>query len=288
MNINYESNPGSCARERSPFGATPLKPWVVNDYGDVTALYGQASIQRIDALVASNMELIQPPHTPADVRMRLGDQALRSLHGIHQERIGYHNDNPAMLQYPEQEVLLAAEQGKATPVEMFQILLSNPDMQAIELAKFSSPFNSTSLDEVDMHNAIVHLVEDSAEHYSVQVPQTNCRYKVKRTDTEIPACILSRKRDIAEITTDHGVICIVLRQTLQARGDDAVRGTNDSTEYLHRRTRNAHKDAENFSILTGMIDDELKKPAAEQDYWLQKISTSYYAHYATPQATVTS
>ena len=137
MNINYESNPGSCGRKRLRYGATPLKPWAVSDYGDAAEFYGQASIRRISEIVESNEKLIQPPTTPPEVTARLAAQALQSNLGIHLQRVGHHNDNPAVLQYHNQEVLLAAEQGKATPKEMFQILIAKPEMEAVELAKFS-------------------------------------------------------------------------------------------------------------------------------------------------------
>ena len=81
------------------------------------------------------------------------------------------------------------------------------------------------------------------------------------------------------MSTEHGMSTVVRRQTLQSRVDEAVRCHNEPTEYLQRRTRNAHKYPENFAILTGLIDDELQKPSSEQADWLQKITTSYYAHY---------
>lgn len=214
-----------------------------------------------------------------------------SLTDAHNRRITHHHVNGVdkALDGPT-EIVKAAEDGTATPAEMLSLLILNPHLDAIEMAKLTHPFDGKG--DRAMMDAVNNAIEAVG---GVEIHDVAPRYKTKRADSDIPALVVLKKRPLAAIEVSDGFIEIIERKSFLVRGDAGV--VDETSEQtvgrlakkvaLHRATLTKDKkrpeqigaETKLFALINeAHVVDDNPQP------WLDVLTTSVYARYqkATP------
>lgn len=274
-------------RRRLEYGAVPLQPWTAPHPDMVGENYYQASLRHIRERLDGNI------HIPIENGTISSPESLEAIHKFcevsltdaHIRRITHHhvNGTDKTLVGPS-EVVKAAEDGTATPKEMLQILLLNPHLEAIEMAKLTHPFDGNG------DKAMMGAVEQAIRsHAGIDIDECEARYKTKRADRGIPALVVLKKRPIAIIQSENGFIEVVERKSFLVRGDTGV--IDDESEQtigrlakkvaFHRATLTKDKkrpeqngaETKLFEYINEAHEQSISQP------WLDVLTTSVYARY---------
>ena len=252
-------------RERLPYGAVPLRPWqAIYPGSDKNENYFNTSRKHIEAKAH---QAILGSEVPDNTKSLLGNFLLESLLATHTNRMDYNHDSFEVLNTLKEpcEILQYAYDGLATPEELTNILLTHPEIGALELAKLSHPLDFGESKAMD--DSIVELLIAK----NARPIATDTRHKRKRLQPEIPALIVARKTELGDIPCADGVIRITQRQSLLIRGD--VEPDNIA---LERMVRNEHR----FDELTAKIEEHfLPENFDPENQFVQPAATSYYAKY---------
>lgn len=250
--------------------------------------YYQASLRHIRERLDANI------HIPIENGSITSPETLEAIHSFcelsltdaHNRRITHHHANGVdkTLEGP-QEIVKAAEDGTATPAEMLGLLLLNPHLEAIEMAKLTHPFDG------DGDKAMMRAVESAVDMLGgIKMDGIESRYKTKRADSDIPALVVLKKRPIAAIETEHGFVEIIERKTFLVRGDAGV--IDETTEETvgrfakkvaaHRATlTREQKRAEEIGAEAKLFSliNEAHAVDGNTQPWLDVLTTSVYARY---------
>ena len=275
-------------RRRLEYGAVPLRPWTAPHPDMAGENYYHASLRHIRERLDGNI------HIPIENGTINSPESLEAIHQFcelsltdaHNRRINHHHTNNVdkTLQGPD-EIVKAAEDGTATPAEMLGLLLLNPHLEAIEMAKLTHPFDGEG--DRTMMDAINCAIEAVG---GVEVDDVAPRYKTKRADSDIPALVVLKKRPIAVIEAHDGFIEIIERKSFLVRGDAEV--IDEDTEQTvgrlakrvasHRATLTKDKKRPEQigaeTKLFTLINDAHTVDNNPQP-WLDVLTTSVYARY---------
>ena len=276
------------SRRRLEYGAVPLQPWTAPHPDMPGENYFQASLRRIRECLDANihMPIEKGTITSPETLTAIHDFCELSLTDAHIRRITHHHENGVdkTLEGP-MDTVKAAEDGTATPAEMLGLLMLNPHLDAIEMAKLTHPFDGSA--DRSMIDAVSSAI---IAHEGVRIDGVTPRYKTKRASNEIPALVVLKKRPIAIIETRGGLIEVIERKTFLVRGDEGV--TDESMEprvdrlvkkiATHRATRpkderepeSVGAEAKLFALI-----NEAHAVEDSQQPWLDVLTTSVYAHY---------
>ena len=250
--------------------------------------YYQASLRHIRQRLDANI------HIPIENGTITSPESLDAIHRFcelsltdaHNRRITHHHVNGVdkTLDGPH-EMVKAAEDGTATPAEMLGLLILNPHLRAIEMAKLTHPFDGSG------DKAMMSAVDTAIGSLGgIELDDITPRYKTKRADSDIPALIVLKKRPMAVVETPGGLIEVIERKTFLVRGDATV--IDDETELnvgrwvkkiaLHRATLTRDKkEPERIRAeakLATLIDEVHAKDDNPQP-WIDVLTTSVYARY---------
>lgn len=250
--------------------------------------YYQASLRHIRERLDANF------HIPVNNETINSREMFKAIHGFcelsltdaHNRRITHHHVNGVdkTLDGPR-EIVQAAEDGTATPAEMLGLLILNPHLDAIEMAKLTHPFDGKG--DGAMMGAVRSAIES---HDGITIDDVTPRYKTKRADSEIPALVILKKRPMAVIETPQGLVEIIERKTFLVRGDAAV--VKDGAELTvgrwvkkiaqHRATLTRdEKEPEHIGAETKLAAfiDEIHSTDDNPQPWIDVLTTSVYARY---------
>ena len=257
-------NPDTSAstRQRVSYGAVPLRPWKAK-YPGSDGWYYDASRHSIERLAAEKMR--EYTDVEPSLRDRLGAFALESLLATHTKRIDRNHNSFEVLEQIEHpcENLRFAYEGLARPDELLSVLEYHPDIKSLELAKLSHPFDYDATREMDQ------VLMDLLRAKSALMLTYPARFKKPRVDLDMPAAILSRKRDVGSLDTKHGEIRVVRRETL------LVRAHSTDNKVIKRLIKNEDR----FDELTEMVEDSFSGNVMIPPHVVQPMATSYYAKY---------
>ena len=276
------------SRRRLEYGAVPLQPWTAPHPDMSGENYYQASLRHIRERLDANI------HIPIENGTITSPESLSAIHSFcelsltdaHNRRITHHHVNgiDKTLDGPR-EIVKAAEDGTATPTEMLTILMSNPHLKAIEMAKLTHPFDGDG--DMTMMEAVRTAIKTCD---GIELDKLTPRYKTKRASSDIPALVVLKKRPMAVIETPNGLIELIERKTFLVRGDAAV--IDDTTELnvgrwvkkiaLHRATLTRdEKQPEHISAEAKLAEliDEVHATETPQP-WIDVLTTSVYARYS--------
>ena len=250
-------------RQRLPYGAVPLDPWrATPDYEK--ALYWNASTQRIERKLQRTM--VDQDWFRHDSRAHaLYDFMKGSLFRSHYSRLEHNNVDISKFNSEGDERIEWGRQGLARPEELFTLLADYPEVNSIELAKLSHPFDFEESNEMDR------IMDDLILTLDGELLDEEPRYDLKNTNTAIPAGMMLRKQDLIDFPTENGAIRIV-----QRRGFLVFDGEGIEEPYFDRLLKNP----KNKQALTAKIEWYLYENPKGQPYgWVQPQGTSYYAKY---------
>ena len=282
------------SRRRLEYGAVPLQPWTAPHPDMPGENYFQASLQHIRERLDANI------HIPIEKGTIASSVTLEAIHHFcevsltdaHIRRITHHHENGAdkTLEGPV-EIAKAAEDGTATPTEMLSLLVANPHLDAVEMAKLTHPFEGNG--DKAMMCAVANAIET---HSGLEIEQTTPRFKTKRANSDIPALVILKKRPMALIETPDGLIEVIERKTFLVRGDELVTDENMDPRIDRlvkkiaalRETRT--KDGSEPEVISAeaKLFDHINQVHAVDDnpqLWLDVLTTSVYARYHKDGAT---
>lgn len=259
---------------RLEYGAVPLDPWKAHNIEDMYEPYVAASSRHIrDKTVKAVYEGVNEGWVQSiALALELSDLIELSLHDSQMMRI---RRNPVAtldnVTDKDDSRVIRAKQGTAAPTELLSILIENPELHSIELAKLSHPLDAkaTGVMDEDVYRTLApwfDMVDTPASYY-----------KKKTLRADIPAVTILQKTPIARRETPNGVLWVVRRKAFLVRGDDE---TDADDPFLGRKVKNEER-YENE--LFPKIDARLRLgDQIPEEKWLQPLSTSYYVHYDHP------
>lgn len=259
--IHEDSEPAQ--RQRLPYGAVPLDPWrATPDYQKT--LYWNASTQRIERKLQRTM--IDQDWFRNDLRAHaLYDFMKGSLFRSHYSRLEHNNIDVSKFRGEGDERIDWGRQGLARPEELFTLLVDYPEINSIELAKLSHPFDFEESGEMDR------VMDDLMLTVDGELLSEAPRYDLKATNMTLPAGMMLRKQDLMDFPTEDGTVRIV-----QRRGFLVFDGEDIEDPYFGRLLKNP----KNRQALEAKIEWYLYDNPKGQAYgWVQPQATSYYAKY---------
>lgn len=263
-------------RKRLEFGAVPLSPWSAAYPGLPGESYSQASLRHIHERLDANI------HIPIENGTIGSNEELQAIHSFcdisladaHMRRITHHFENSSGKEiqgYPE--VVKAAQEGTATPADMLEVLVINPHMGAIELAKLSHPFDSFG------DKAMMESVYEALEELGGAVsPGEGVRHKVKRLDMELPALTVLEKQHLATIANGRYAIDVIMRKSLLVRGNAGAMA-QDGLPRIDRLIKNITKPEAKEQLFGHISNASHTSESLDATSWLDILTTSVYAHY---------
>ena len=276
------------SRRRLEYGAVPLQPWTAPHPDMPGENYYQASLRHIRECLDANI------HVPIEKGTIASPEALTAIHHFcelsltdaHIRRITHHHENGVdkTLEGPA-EIVKAAEDGTATPAEMLSILVLNPHLNAIEMAKLTHPFDGNG--DKPMMEAVARAIE---AQNGIVIDDAAAHYKTKRASNDIPALVVLKKRPMAVIETAEGLIDVIERKTFLIRGDERVAGEDmePRVDRLVKKIAAQHatltkdkKRPERIEAEAKLFDliNEVHAIDDNPQPWLDVLTTSVYARY---------
>lgn len=257
-------------RQRLPYGAVPLEPWGATFYHRAQP-YWNSSMNSIYRKLQTTM--VDQDWFRHDSRSyHLHDLMEVSLRESHQARVKHNADvDLGVISKPDDPRLEYAKTGIATPAELFTLLADNTQLGSLELAKLSHPFDFEATREMD------EAIEDLMLSVEGEILDANPRYKVKRTDSRLPAAVVLRKQDMMDFPVDEwgGKVRIVRRQGFLVFDGEDAQGW-PQLEHLVRPKFEANRDA----IIGARVEPYLGEHPHGRPYgWVQPQASSYYAKY---------
>lgn len=257
--------------KRLAYAAVPLDPWRAEHPSRPGVPYFVASLESIEEIADASFSRPGAKGLSGELR----DLVKVALWGTQTQRVDYNHDHPIPAELRGSDPALErACLGTATPADLLDVFLRYPDMQSVELAKLTHPFDFGATDE--MNNVITRLL---SERLNSNEPMGSPRYRVKRLFNEIPAQIIVRKRDVDVIdpnASEFELCRVIERTSLLLRGDKEAQNGYDaaSWERFGRILKGAGADPEKLSDLTKRI--ELQLANGIRPLWMQPLTTSYY------------
>lgn len=258
--------------DRLPYGAVPLDPWRATHVSGVSAwhnYYVNGSNIRIERRLQQAM-INDDWFKREPLAHDLHDLMRTSLRDSQNRRVEM-NGRTRMPQeiIDTDERARHALDGTATPGELFTLLVDTPELGSLELAKLSHPFDFEAPRE--MQREVDELLLQSGGELLDSQP----RYKVKRSDSTIPAAILLRKQDLMDfpVDDDGALVRVVERQGFLIYPGDGMR----DNAHFARLFRNPA----NHTALFAMTENYLVGHDKPTYGWVQPQATSYYAKYIT-------
>lgn len=266
-------------RDRLTYGAVPLEPWTAAEetgrwLRKRRETYLAASVLRIhDASQVALMGALEEGwvESPA-IAKELHGIIETSLYDSQSRRMDL---NPGKLGHgmvdeddPRYE---RAKNGTATPGELLSLLVDYPKLNSLEIAKLTHPLDMGATDEMDSE------VMYTLAYMGFEFIDEPGRYKTKTKRPDVPAITVLRKRTIAELEAEAGVIQVVRRQAFLVRGDAEAVRENDM--HLDRMVASEGRHHEIYDKIeagmpyVGFVPQEALKARK----WLQPLATSYYA-----------
>jgi hypothetical protein len=258
--------------QRLPYGAVPLMPYHEKHPDYRSEGYLKASLKNIDDILKRNYRNVINEGLlvgDTEIHHKIYHMVQASLFLAQSERVQHHHRHYLDQPLDRGEKVIAAEMGLATPDELSSILIENPTVVSIELAKQSRPFRSDPEYTHDMDDAIGKLLEK----YESQLVQGDwtMRSKLKGINPHIPAAIVVTKTLLATIDLGNGEKAeIIQRQANLIRGDEVVK--NLTHPPIDRLIKNAKRTPELLQLVNTTINER------QTPLWLISMTKSTYEH----------
>jgi hypothetical protein len=274
--------------ERPEYGAVPLEPWAAMEerrgwlLRKKRATYLGASALRIKGRIDTAFATATQQHdwvASPELSFGLRELVEASLYDSQRRRMEYNPGvlNDGMVDMDDERVE-KAKNGTASPSELLGLLMDNPKLGSLELAKLSHPLDAGATEEMDSE---VMFALGRAQFGFVDEAG---RYKTKTTRPDIPAMTVLRKQTVAELDLPDGLLQVVQRRAFLVRGDDEARAENDV--HLDRLVRNPDRHDEVYEKIETWYPYARQLPPERESArkWLQPLATSYYAKYVEPNS----
>lgn len=278
--ISFEKTVGLAPKEYAP---TPLNPYEL-DFNGVK--YITLASDAINAIFWQNLARL--PRRPAQsvidlLEVSVTSALYRRFENNSGKAIAPDCDDMAA------ELFQKSCLGLATPNELISLLAHQPaDVQSIELAKQTHPFDWEATSEMDA--TIMSMLDSNGFEASYQTGQTNLRHYFTRVDDiDKPATIIMiRKEDVGLKQTGYGRIIVTCRDSLaldlaQCETKEVKKEFQSwlKSDEAKENIIGAKKTPYTGSIVTGFLESQLAKPCLERSPALYPGVRSYYAHYAS-------
>lgn len=273
------------SHERLPFGAVSFDPYHAihpesSRRRNKQETYAPKSLKNVDRIVKGNYLRAIKEGTLQAADTETLEKLFHMVHAsvmlAQTERMEHHHRHSVeSLPIVRTVEVIAAEMGLATPTELLTILMDNPNLESIELAKQTHPFVSN--DTRGMKRAVGEAL--SPYRNNLVANNWQVRTKVKGINEDLPAAIVVTKRPIATIDLGNGeFIEVIERLGNLARGDEMVKNmTHPPIDRLirnrdHRRGDKKARHPELANLVTDAVRNWQSPP------WLVDMTTSIYAH----------
>lgn len=253
--------------DRPAYGAVPLDPWratYVDDVNHWNNLYVTGSNTRIERrLTRSMVDGEWFKHVPQ--AHDLYDFMNISLRDSQNRRIEMNGRTQLTPELAKRDDRVAhALEGTAMPDELFTLLVDLPELQSLELAKLSHPFDFQAPHQMDRE------LDELMLDVGGELLDSEPRYKIKRTDLDIPAAMILRKQDLMDFPVDDQIVRITQRQGFMVYQGNGMRDEPHFDRLL--------KNPKNHPALFAWVEHYISDPNAIQPFgWVQPQASSYYA-----------
>jgi len=258
-------------RARLEYGAVPLRPLQAM-YPDASVRDGylSASLHHIQEKLHRNFAFVKDRLDIHDFQARALEEFVEmSLVEAQMTRADYNDHRSLPANFGDNgEIEAAALAGTATPDELLHLLESYPELESIELAKLSHPFDFAETG--DMESAVRIAIGQAGGEI---VGGQRARYKLKRTDGALMAMIFVRKQIVGHVPTEQGNLEIVERRSL------LTLDTSENGRVMKHYIEN-DESPEALHAITVAIERRLSRGELEDTGWLFPTTTSYYARRA--------
>jgi hypothetical protein len=261
-------------RERRSY---KLKAWVLRHFSgwqeEKQLPYTSASIGRIkDKSYAAVLEAIEHGWVDISADEAAPERAASiaklvevSLYDSHMQRINRNSCSADLAENDER--VIHAKSGFATPGELLELLREHPQIGSIELAKLSHPLDWDATFPMD--DDVYKTVSDQLGDLRFAAPT----YKTKTMAGDVPALTALRKQTIGMYETKDGPLHVVRRQAFLVRGDEEAQ-EELRDPYLGRKVRNeARHEPHLFPEVEEAVHGLDPKSYAK---FVQPLATSYY------------
>lgn len=270
---------------RLEYGAVPLEPWTASEeergvlWRKKRVSYLAASALRISGRIDNSLATAVDRYgwtVSAERERQLRGMIESSLYDSQCRRLEL---NPNTLLHGEDlsgdERFERAKNGTAHPADLLTLLMDNPKLGSIEIAKLSHPLDMEASETMDGE------VLFTLARLGFEFIDEAGRYKTKSAKPEIPAITVLRKQTIAELGVPEGIVQVVQRRAFLVRGDEEARAENDL--YLDRMVGNPERHQDIYDKIESWYPYYRQLPPERERArkWLQPLATSYYAKIIT-------
>lgn len=178
--------------------------------------------------------------------------------------------------------------GNASPDDLLNLLMLSPaDLESIELAKQTHPFDWTATTDMEI------VIGQAKKQYGMQEIVDSVRYYYTRSDDAIKptAIIMIRKTDVSQLPTPKGRVTLTQRDSIVLDLDrcetrdvrkefKAWLRSDDAKESIHGSRKTPYFGSE----VTKFLETQLSTPLEYRSAALYPGVRSYYAHYESETA----
>lgn len=282
-----EDDPRSNLREfrsdynRLDYSPTPLNPYHLKKNGRA---YIESAQRHVRAVFESNLEVLT--ERPREAVIDLLEMSVASALFQRFER------NSAKELSPDcddrsSELFVKACLGSAEPSELLELLSRQPQLESIELAKQTHPFDWTATESMD--GAIDYAMEDAGFSQLSERSDTARYYYARSNDHDQPgALIVIRKIEVGHTSGDHPDLTVVQRDSLvvdlEQPGLERVQKevaawlkSPQAKELLRGNCKVPYHQTE----LVGFLDTQLSLQSQDRSAALYPGVRSYYAYVSS-------
>lgn len=272
-------------KSRLEYGAVPLEPWTATEeqrrflWRKKRVSYLAASALRMSGRIDDSLARAVTHYgwtASSEREQQLRGVIESSLYDSQCRRLEL---NPNTMLHTDvlegDERFERAKNGTAYPYDLLTLLMDNPKLGSIEIAKLSHPLDMEATEAMDSE------VLFALARLGFEFTDEPGRYKTKSAKPEIPAITVLRKQTIGELSIPEGLVQVVQRRAFLVRGDEEARAENDL--YLDRMVANPERHEDIYEKIETWYPHH-RQLSAERERarkWLQPLASSYYAKIIT-------